>query len=237
MGGYELTRNPFDEDQHQDPVVLAVDITDRSKGTFSVTLQDIPDGKLKTLRFALAYAYNTQGAVMGIQEEVAKAWELGPNEASSHIAKALSLGKASIASADSMAEAIALVTNAQRDLVMWGICDHKAEDFLFPKSAGAEPSATPFESSPLPWADEPLVGCNKRMLQLYTKIGLLDRLATAVLNYQDCRLVQAEAEWARIEKAREEAKKKKALEAKQPPSLTTPSTPMNSPALNESPSQ
>jgi hypothetical protein len=239
MGGFDLTRNPFDEEQHRDPVVLAVDITDRSKGTFCVTLQDIPDGKLKSLRFALAFAYATQGELVGIRDEVARAWESNPDQVAGLIEKALSQGKASIASADAHAEALSLVTHAQRDLVQWGVCDHQADDFRFPKKAGEEPSATPFQPIELEHPGQKVIGANHRMLTLYAKLGILERLCTAVLNYQDGKLLQAEAEWARVEKSREDAKaqKKKEESQRQSKNSSTPNTPASSPAPNESPSQ
>jgi hypothetical protein len=239
MGGFDLSRNPFDEEQHQDPVVLAVDITDRKKGTFSVTLQDIPDGKLKSLRVALVFAYTTQAELLGIRDEVAKTWESSIDQVGGLIEKALRQGKASIASAEAHAEAISLVANAQRDLVQWGVCDHVAENFRFPKKQGEEPSGTPFEAIELDHPGYKLQGANRRMLTLYTKLGILERLCTAVLNYQDGKLLQAEAEWARVEKARAEAEAeaKKKKEASQGQSSITLNTPENSPAPNALPSQ
>jgi hypothetical protein len=236
MGGFDLTRNPFDEEQHRDKVVLAVDIADRNKGTFSVVIQDIPDGKLKSLRFALASAYATQGELMGVRDEVAKVWESNPDQVSSYLDRALQQGKATIASAEAQAEALTLLTLAQRDIVQWGVCDHEPEDFRFPKKAGEEPSGTPFQPVELPHSGEKIIGANHRMLVMYTKMGILERLCLAVLNYQDGKLLQAEAEWKRAEALREQAKAeaKKKKEESQKPSSSTPSTPESSPAPNES---
>lgn len=226
MSGFDLTRDPNDEDQHQDEVALAVDISDRKKGTFRVTYQDIPFGKLKAQRTALAAAWSALGGVMGVGSDLLKAFEEG-QDPRAKVEKALAIGKANIEKSPAIVEATGLIEEAQRELLRWGIAGHQAEDFRYPKAKGEAPSATPFEGTPLPWEKEPLVGPNERMIRLYERCGLLERLSSAVLAYQDGRLLPASEEWARFEE-----KKKEAEQKKKEPASPTQSTPETSPAAS-----
>jgi hypothetical protein len=166
-------------------VAVPVDALDRSKGCVNVTVREIPYAVKRSLELRSNAAY----------ARLPKAQE---------ILNDMTLESFDAKQVDKVGETLGAFRDTQLELVKWGVCGHRAEDFL----VRGEPF--PFESVPLLFAGVSYQVASAKMLQLYVSASgrnnpllhttLLANIANAVRAFQDGTVIEPEEVWTAYEK-------------------------------------
>lgn len=222
LGAFDLDIDPLADEHLFLEVALPIDTRDRAKGCFYATVQDLPDGKEDALRYALGKAWNALSVVYGVEVELAKILEEEKSPQALVVDTMLSQSGAALVQAEARAHAWRHVIVAQREIVRWGVRDHRLR---LRHPGTTEPIEVPFESVEITWEGAAHVGAGERMLRLYRRLGLLGQLSDAVLAFQDGKVLRPEQVWAAAEEARRkvlEAAKQKAAEEAKPAAEASP---------------
>ena len=166
-------------------VAVPVDALDRSKGCVNVTVREIPYAVKRSLELRSNAAF----------ARLPRAQEILSN---------LTLDSFDTKQLDTVGESLGAFRDVQCELIKWGVCNHRAEDFL----VRGEPF--PFESIALLFAGVSYQVASPKMLQLYTSANgrnnpllhttLLANIANAVRAFQDGKVLDPEEVWTAYEK-------------------------------------
>lgn len=199
----ELDFDPLSSESREKELPVPVRESDPSRGVVHVTIRDIPRGRYFALSSAHQSAVRVFSAVLDTSTEDAEKLLQGTSD----LDGLLAVATAEVVHSAQMARAWQLLHLARKEMVRWGICDHRASDFRFPK-AGEEITDTPFEAVTEQWEGMSYRLASPRMIGMYShpRVGLLGYLAGAVKDFNEDKWKTPEQRWEAYQKAGEAKK-------------------------------
>lgn len=192
----DLRIDPLSLELHEQQIEVPVDADDPAKGTVVVTVRELPYAIAKGIQYRDLACSQSFGKTQPVFAQLKSGAPVDPRDM------------------DRLGLAFAERRAAQAEIVRWGICGHRADDFR------VKGTPIPFESVSASLVGTAYQVASPRMIHLYQMAngpslvdgvsGLFENLAEAVRDFQRGVVRTPQEIWdeARAEREKEEAKAK-----------------------------